>query len=445
VSGQQLQFAPKNRLAFRRRLVLFMIAGMVWLNLLFLIDMRKGIKRGYTDFTVFYTAGTILREGRAHQLYDRDVQFEVQQASTGHIAFRRGPLPYIHPPFEALIFAPLARLPYVQAFVAWDLLSVVVLLAVGMLLRGSVGALRRFAPWKFVMGCFAFFPVFICLVQGQDSILLLLFCALGFNALKKEADALAGCWLGLGAFKFQFIIPIVLLFAIWKRRRVALGFAAVGILLTLVSVGLVGEEGLLLYPRYVMHIVGDTRFGAVPTSLLPNLHGLILGWPGPVSGRPGVALAALVSAMLFGFAALKGRVQAHRGRLELQFSLAVVVSGLIAWQTNTHDLSLLVIPLVLLVDYGCDAVMKDPVPISDRISDRSPDRSPDRTPPDRIWSNPASSFALLLPVLPLLISPLWMLLWLGPGLVNLVTIPLLWWSWRIGGEFSREREFSLQA
>jgi len=114
---------------------------------------------------------------------------------------------------------------------------------------------------------------------------------------------------------------------------------------------------------------------------------------------------------------------------------------LIAWQTNTHDLSLLVIPLVLLVDYGCDAVMKDAA----AISDRSSDRSPDRTPPDRIRSNPASSFALLLPVLPLLISPLWMLLWLGPGLVNLVTIPLLWWSWRIGGELSREREFSLQA
>ena len=51
-------------------------------------------------------------------------------------------------------------------------------------------------------------------------ILLLLLNALAFAALKRNADTLAGCWLGLSVFKFQLILPLVLILLCWKRSRV---------------------------------------------------------------------------------------------------------------------------------------------------------------------------------------------------------------------------------
>jgi hypothetical protein len=51
----------------------------------------------------------------------------------------------------------------------------------------------------------------------------------------------------------------------------------------------------------------------------------------------------------------------------------------------------------------------------------------------------AARFALLFPVLPVLISPLWMALWLLVSKVNLMAIPLVWWTLAIGWELSRER------
>ena len=384
---------------------------MLWLNLLFFLGMREGIKRGYPDFTIFYTAGTILRQGLGHQLYDKKVQYEVQESFTGHIAFRKGPLPYNHPPFEALIFVPLTLLPYPQAFAAWDLLNVGALFGVAVLLRKSVGTLHLIPPWKFVMGSIAFFPVFACLLEGQDSILLLLFCALAFHALRKKADLVGGCWLALAAFKFQFIVPIVLLLVIWKRRRVALGFGAVAIVLGFISVKLVGVEPMLQYPGYVLQIANTPGLGGLPPEYLPNLRGLAMGWHGLFSGAVGAALASLSSIVVFLFAAWKGRASARPGKLELQFSLAILVSGLIAWQTNSHDLSLLILPLVLITDYCLRAMTQ----------------APDIT------------LALLHPVVPLLISPLWMVLWLVSAKVNLIAIPLVWWTWKIGKELSRDR------
>ena len=408
MTAGEKQFLPAAS-ARLRCLVWLFVAGMLWLNLLFFLDFREGIKRGYPDFTVFYTAGTILREGHGHQLYDRDLQYAVQESFTGHIPFRGGPLPYIHPPFEAVIFTPLARLPYLKAFVVWDLINLAALFAIVLLLRRSVEILGQMPTWKVVVGSIAFFPVFACLLEGQDSIVMLLLCVLGFNALKQRADLRAGGWLALAAFKFQFIVPLVLLLAIWKRGRVAFGFGAIATLLALASLALVGKDALFHYPGYVLKVARTPNLGGVPAELLPNLHGLITGWRGPFSRAFGTACAAVSTIPLFLFAAWKGR--AHSDKLGLQFSLAILISVLIAWQTNSHDLSLLILPLVLVADYCLG------------------------------WTKQKSGarFALLIPISPLLISPLWMLLWLVVGKVNLMAIPLLWWAWKIGNELSRAR------
>jgi hypothetical protein len=117
-------------------------------------------------------------------------------------------------------------------------------------------------------------------------------------------------------------------------------------------------------------------------------------------------VTALGSVALFFFCAWKGRLSEHPKKLELQFSLAIVVSALIAWQTNTHDLSLVVLPLVLIADCSLNPTAGAP------------------------------RFNLLVPTLPLLISPLWMALWLVIGRVSLMAIPLLWWAFKISGELS---------
>ncbi len=415
-ADRQSFFADRRR---SYRLAWMLVGAALWLNLLFFIDFARGMGRGYTDFTVYYTGATILREGLGHHLYDRRVQYQVQEDYAGHIPFRRGPLPYIHPPVEAVIFVPLTLLPYRRALLAFDLLNVAGLAAVAVLLRRSVAALRLIPWWQLVLASFAFFPVFSCLLQGQDSILQLLLCTLGFNALRRRADVLGGCWLGLAAFKFQFVIPVVLLLFFWKRRRVICSFAAVALILGLLSLGLVGVEGMLEYPRFVLRVVNSPGLGGVPPELLPNLHGLLTGGPGVFSGAFGTVLAAVASILVFGFAAATGWPPREPEtfdlqipdwqRFDLQLSLAVTVGVLIAWQTNVHDLSLLVLPLAWIANY--------------------------------IWERGKregrAGFSLLLPALPLLISPLWMVLWLGIARVNLMAIPLLWWIWRMGRELSQ--------
>jgi hypothetical protein len=392
---------------------------MLCLHLFLFISLRQRIRQGYPDFTVYYTAATILRHGLGRQLYDPHVQYEVQKESVGVIAARRSALPYIHPPFEALIFLPLSYLPYPRAFAVWDVLNVGALLGVGLLLRKSVSVLGRMPAWEFVLGSLAFFPVFVCFLQGQDSVLLLLLCGLGFNALKKGADLRAGCWFALGMFKFQFVLPLVLLIGIWKWRRAAIGFVGVSLLLVLASVGIAGWGSLLRYPEFALQIVNTPGLGGVAAEFAPNLRGLALGWPLHLSRTVGSAVALVGSVLVLAFAAWKGRRLIPHENLELRLALATIVSVLIAWQTNMHDLSLLVLPAALTADY----CVCRPTPGAGKLVGR---------------------FGLLLPVLPLLVSPLWLVLWIAKGAISLMVIPLLWWVWEIGQKLSDDN-ITLQA
>ena len=126
-----------------------------------------------------------------------------------------------------------------------------------------------------------------------------------------------------------------------------------------------------------------------------------------------MAIALAISGLLLAFAAAKGRSAdvLPEDDFDLQFSLGVVVAVLVAWQTNIHDLCLLTLPLVLLLGYCL-----------------------------RNRNSESSKFHLLYPALPLLIGPLWMVLWLRLGHVNLMAIPMIWWVWKIGEELSGSAE-----
>ncbi len=262
--------------------------------------------------------------------------------------------------------------------------------------------LKSIPAWEVVAGSLAFFPVFTCLLQGQDSILQLLLCVLGFNAIKDNNDLKSGFWFGVGMFKFQFIIPIVLLSGIWKRKRAVVGFLLVVLLLILISVELAGWGVLVRYPAFVLQIANAPSLGGVAADFAPNLRGIILGWPLRFAGTLGTVVAMVSSLLVFVFAVAREKKGEQAGKFELRFSLAVIISVLIAWQTNMHDLTLLVLPMVLIADY----VMRAP------------------TEEEKFWKR----YRLLIPAVPLLISPLWLVVWIAEGKANLMAIPLLWRS-----------------
>jgi hypothetical protein len=320
------------------------------LNVLVVWQLRDRIFRGYGDFAAFYTAGVIVQRGQTVRLYDRTLQWQIQQEFSSAVDQRKGPLPFIRPPFEALLFAPLARFAYPIAFAIWSAAKLIALIAMPFLIssqaRPSLGVL---SPAIGGLISLAYFPVAFDFLQGQDAILLLLLLLFAFSAYQRGADFQTGALLSLGLFKFHLVLPMFLILA-WRRGRVlGAGFLAGALTLLLVSAFLVGWSNLARYPTYLLELSLKPGIAGFYASIMPNFRGLMALFYGN-SALPWwvqlllatLALAAVILAVRLRPTGIENRGDA------LIFSFSIVVSVVTSLYGNLGDLALILLPILLL-------------------------------------------------------------------------------------------------
>ena len=302
--------------------------------------------RGNADFRNCYTAGVMVRSGQGHQLYDYALQKKIQDT---RISSSSDVLPYVHLPYEALLYAPFSLWSYRNAFLCFLGFNLLCFLACYRALKPRLVPLYNVWRWFPFLFLFGFAPIVTTLIQGQDSLITLLLLAGALSTLETGNDAVAGFLVGLVMFKFQLVLPIAALFVVWRRWRFVKGVSLSIILTLAISSVVVGIHGMVEYARSLHNIsttfvAGGRVLYLMPVSRMPNLRGLMTAIPHLSSGIA-AALVAVLSVILFGLAAWSGR----RVSTGWQLAIAVATSAVIGYHVLTHDLSMLMIPVAMLL------------------------------------------------------------------------------------------------
>jgi Glycosyltransferase family 87 len=335
-----------QKLASVLSLGLFLIYGTI------LYQLKGPLTEGYSDFVSFYTAGKILQRGTPERLYDTDLQYKIQREVAPNVRIRQRALPFVRPAFEAWIFWPLAYLPYTAALVLWNIFSCACVILTLLILRREIPELLKIGPSLMVASSVSYFPVFFTLLQGQDSLLLLLIYVLGFRALRREQPFSCGLTLGLGVFKFPLVIPFLIPFVFKRKLHVLLGFALTSLLLAVISVATTGWSTAAYYPKYLLSIDYLAR-GVNRPQDMPNLRGLLSVLLPTVSRGTTVVLLVLLSILLLVFI-VRNWFFSSSGRgdpMALGFALNLVATVLVSYHCHVFDLSLLLLPLSLAVGF----------------------------------------------------------------------------------------------
>jgi len=339
-----------SKLKMHRWIVAFLLA-MAVANGIEFWQQRARIAAGYGDFSALYTSGLMLRQGKGRQLYDRQEQWRVQQEFAPNVDIRQGPMPFIRPPFEALVFFPLTYTSYPVALGIWSLVKVVLLwLGVRVLPRPQPFT-RIYPAWLEVVLCLGLFPVFLDLFQGQDAILLLLIAAGALNRLRRRKDAVAGVILALGLFKFLLVAPIAVMLWLAGRSRILAGFLPGAAALVALSCATSGMSVLSAYPLYLLRLNRAAGIGVVTAQSMPNLRGLLttfLGrapYPGAIHW---LLLPVAIAAIVFTARLWRPLVNAGFSGLACGYCLALLAAILTSYYAYSYDMTLLIIPLLLL-------------------------------------------------------------------------------------------------
>jgi Glycosyltransferase family 87 len=288
-----------------------------------------------SDLRVFYTPGYMLRTGQRSEIYDFSA---IRRNQSKVIARDDNAVPFLHPAYEGLIFIPLSLLPYRTAYLAWAVFNLIVLTIIFVLLRPFLKEISSVAPAWVVPGLLlGFMPIAFTIIEGQDSLLLLLVLVMVHRRVNSDEMG-AGVLLSLGMFRFQILLPIVALFLFWRRLRFVIGWLAGSIALLGLSAGITGIQAQLQYIRVLQAMSKVSLWELIRR--MPNMRALFA-----VIGVGAVPLA-IASAAVFSLALATGFRQNTRQKL----LLAICVSVLVPYYLFFHDLSILALPILLALN-----------------------------------------------------------------------------------------------
>lgn len=337
---------PKLKLGFNEAGIAYAASAALLLGAALWCGLGPQIE--HTDFSMTYVGARIVHLGRGARLYDMGEQIAQRQST-----FRDpSPLLFEHPPFEALIFSPLAALPYRTAYTIWALVNAIIWLSLPLLLRPQAPRPRETLGYLALWLLFA--PLGVALFQGQSSLALLLLYTLCFLQLKRGRELTAGALLGLGLFKFQFVLPLALIFLLRRQWRFLAGFAVSGAFLGALSVAAVGWRGLVSYAEFLHTVAGNPHNASYGNAVgMATLQGFFNTVFGPFLN--GAVISVLVAAATLGLIGLTAWQWKHVESLadrphahDLMFAAAVGVSLAAGFHMFVHDFSPLALGLFLI-------------------------------------------------------------------------------------------------
>ena len=323
---------------------------------------RSDMKAGITDFSALYGAARSVRLGSSPDYDPSTIQGvdRIQGHETKPISLNL--VDRLHPPFEALLFLPLTWLSYPNAYFVWSACNLVLVWLVPLVLWRFIPRMHaEFEVIAFVYGLML--PVIVCLLEGQDSVLLLFLLSLSFASLEEGRDLRAGIFLALGLFKFHLVLPLVAALIVARKWRAISGFFTGFLAMLLVTFAVVGTRETLGYVPFVLRFSQHISSNASEkTAMMPNVRGLVSFLATPLAtARVQSMVVVCVSAVLL-LLMLGWSFRFRQVSSAIQFSFVIAVTSLISYHYYVHNAVILVIPLLLMANEfaapGADPILR---------------------------------------------------------------------------------------
>lgn len=310
------------------------------------IFFAASIRDGHPDFRANYTAGYLVRTGHARDVYTYDVIKKVQDAIISREVVG---MPFIHPAYEALLFAPYSLLGFHAAYFAFLGTNLLILFLCFRALGPKLGGLAQTWPLLPAAVLITFLPVAAALMQEQDSILLLGLLTVAAAMLDEGKEFKAGFIVGLGLFRLQLVIPIAAAFILWRRWRFVAGFSSAGAAVLSASVRLTGITATKAYLGQLASMsYGGSPLDRVryyqPITHMGNLRAFVFG---VASGWLSPAWIQIVTLALSAAVMLCLLVFTRYARGSQALLVATTASIIVSYHCFIHDMSILVLPVAI--------------------------------------------------------------------------------------------------
>jgi len=330
---------------------IFIVAGITSLFVSYLgiwgRVMSDPVERTGSDFIAYYAVGRVAQNEETAHVYDPLLQQEIQEEQVG---FKLGPrqvLLYYHLPFLTPVLQIVVNEDYINSFYRWVFILILIYIV-------SIVILSRVLRFNGIdqstiliaaIGAFLFLPLFVSLLNGQDTALLLLGASIWVFGLLTGKELISGLGLSLTTVRPHLALVFALTM-VFHYRKVFMGFIIGSLILALISFLTLGISGTLEFINILLISAGGEWYGIHQNAMF-NFIGLLLRifpWLEATTVRAigwivyGVTIIALCT------------FWARSKELETgKIGLTVILALFTVPHLHFHDLTLLLIPIYELI------------------------------------------------------------------------------------------------
>jgi hypothetical protein len=323
-------------------LVLIIVAAVLWLRMIGSPEERTG-----SDFISPYSAARVAQRWGMANVYNLELQQAVQAEVVGFDLVPGQVLMFNHPPYLVPLLMLLVNSDYVGSLIRYAVLMVVFY---GLSLS-VVTRLFQIRGWKraeillVMAGLLTFYPLIVSLVNTQDTAIMVFGAFLWSLGLLTEKDWLAGIGLALTTVRPHVTVLLTVPFFFRRQKVLAWFTLAIG-LLGLASLLVLGWGGIRSYLDILLTAAGGEWYGIRETVMI-NFIGLLWRLAPNLGGN----FIHLSGWLVYGIASIGVSVMWARSHkiTEKQIGTAVILAVFAVPHLHYHDLTLLLVPLVMIM------------------------------------------------------------------------------------------------
>ena len=348
-----------NRARVERKSPLLNVLGFLHLAIIasFLSDWwnKSASDLRFTDYPAFLTGWKMMVTGQSSHLYDLAAQAKVQHALING-SFKNEVLPFNYPPYIATVFGGLGRISLTTGYWIWAATNVALAGVLLILLRRITRLVgtewKRYALWVLAVA-----PLWAAFIGGVFSLWITVGVAGFVLATLEDRQFSAGIWLGLVAFKPQYL-PVLIVFMFTRRMWKALaGAATIGVTLFAVSLPTLGLEGWHGFLSLLQKFSGNGSRMNAHAELMWRARGAVTrlveeGTLYAASDDRWLALShdkltEKISYLLFGIGIVCVAALGRKINLRIHMALAISAMVIVSPHGHSHDTLLMVIAVGL--------------------------------------------------------------------------------------------------
>lgn len=214
------------------------------------------------DFLAFFGASHFVLHGQVDKIFDATTLSNFQLSIVPYKVGAAGYMPYLNPPFVAVLLSPLALFNYTFSRILWFGLNFLLIALIGFQLT------KGFSTRKRVLGFILLicsFPVYQTLIEGQLSLIILAGCLAVLHFAKQERYLESGIFLSVLWIKPQLAAFVLLGLITFHYFKILWGMLATGAIIFLLTLPFAGLSLDFLYVSFSLNVFSAHFAGAGAT------------------------------------------------------------------------------------------------------------------------------------------------------------------------------------